>query len=114
VIFADEISKVDPREDGWDTEAFSDLAMGQLKELGQWLVHPDASAEKDLEAVADVRFSASALRAEPLDEVFNDGVIQVFRTAAASEEQARPNTEALQELPNDSPGDWRPAVGGHQ
>ena len=29
-----------PAADGWDTEVFAGAALGQLKELGEWIKHP--------------------------------------------------------------------------
>ncbi|MXW01253.1 MAG: VCBS repeat-containing protein [Holophagales bacterium] len=55
---------VDPRADGWDTEALSEQAEAQLKSVAAWLADvaadgPDALASGDVASVVDQAFESS-------------------------------------------------------
>lgn len=58
---AEELAQVDPPEEAWASEAFTESISRSLKKgIAQWLVEPSAESEKALEKslVADIEFSS--------------------------------------------------------
>ncbi|MBI4600792.1 MAG: VCBS repeat-containing protein [Planctomycetes bacterium] len=76
-----ELDRLDPASDGWDTEAFSERAAAQLKELGKLISHQDAPATGQLEGLLDETFTSSPLRPSGLKTVRSDPTWVVLRTA---------------------------------
>ena len=77
---ADAYRRMDPSEDGWQSEAFSEAATAQLGKLGHLL----EDGKVDAEAMADLatgQFSTGGLRPDQLQTVFDDGVLTVSRSA---------------------------------
>jgi hypothetical protein len=70
---------LDPSRDGWDSEAFAELALAQLKELGQLIEHPNLIEFARFERLASARFASGSLRPAHLDQVFADRGTTVWR-----------------------------------
>ncbi len=70
---------LDPSRDGWESEAFADLALAQLKELGELIEHPDLIESGRLERLASARFGSSTLRPADLREEFAERGTRVWR-----------------------------------
>ncbi len=90
-IVADEIAKVDPGVDGWQTEEFSDAAMAQLKLLGKLLSHPDSSNGESQIALADEKFASSPLRPGDLQTAFEDSLLMVMRPGSKVPQSSTPS-----------------------
>ena len=78
----DEARRVDPRLDGWDTEAFHEAALTQLKRLGKWLEEPAASFPASI--LAD-DFKSSLLVPETTQEAMKDALFVVRRMSSEEE-----------------------------
>ena len=74
-----ELDHVDPHLDGWESEAFSQQASDQLKQLGRALQALAASQVPDLGKLLHLEFSCSSLRPEQLTEVYRDRLVSVSR-----------------------------------
>ena len=70
---------LDPSNDGWDTEVFSEAANKQLKRLGKLMVSGHLPTTGDLSTLLSEDFSCSALRPADLQQVFADGSLTVLR-----------------------------------
>ncbi len=77
-----ELDRVDPQHDGWQTEAFSEVAAVQLKALGQLISRRPQSLASDLARLVDGDFRSSPLRPGPLKKVYSDQSLTVWRTGA--------------------------------
>lgn len=73
------LKKFDPTEDGWDTEILSNLANRQLEKLAELIGHPETMASEHLSELVTDDFSCQSLRPEPLDQVFQDGIMSIQR-----------------------------------
>ena len=80
---ADAYRRMDPTEDGWQSEAFSEAATAQLGKLGHLLEDAKDDAEATA-ALATDQFSTGGLRPNQLQTVFDDGVLTVSRSAEAN------------------------------
>lgn len=79
-----EMKNLDPRLEGWDTEAFNSAAGAQISALGKLLHDP---AHVDTAALAPLLasdFSCGPLRPEELTQVFASGVLRVLRGTPGS------------------------------
>ena len=73
--------QLDPRNDGWETEAFSSQASQQLKHLGELLTSDEPITEERLSDVVDARvLVCSRLIPESLVTVYSDASVAVRRT----------------------------------
>ena len=68
-----------PAKDGWNSEALSDAAGGQLKHLKQLLQRPAHLSEEYVAALATDDFACSALRPSDLEVVWRDKDLAVSR-----------------------------------
>lgn len=95
--------RVDPREDGWDTEVLSEAVGERLKVLVELIEQPQeadaAEVEKLLEQLVTNEFSADPLRPLPLEPVFTDASIVVLRPSAPDAAQDAPGTGQGREPP---------------
>ena len=92
----DETSRVDPKRDGWDSEAFNEQALKQLKQIGVWLEAQETDFPSDVFA-SD--FLATTLSPE-CQVVLSDDDFKVDRFASSdtSLELARTAEEFKTEL----------------
>ena len=79
---------LDPRLDGWDSEAISEVVDFQLKQVGKLLGYPATLDPAKLEMLCDADFSCEPLRPQDLQEVYRDDSILVRRSAKAGEDVA--------------------------
>ena len=85
---ADAWSRIDPKKDGWDSEALSAAVGAKLKKLAVIMKNPAAISNTDIEDLADKDFKAGSLRALRLETIYRDSAFAVYRG-----------------IPEDSPGD---------
>ena len=94
--------KVNPAEDGWESEVFSSAAEKQLKDLSKLLEHPAEINIQRLSQLATPEFSCDSLLPKGLVEVFQDSSLTVFRPAgttdSASEHAKDPGYQGLSGL----------------
>ena len=78
-----EIDRVDPQDDGWDTEAFSERALTQLKALGKLISQQPRiePAMADFVNLLAGDFACGPLRPPQLSKVFADRCLAVWRSA---------------------------------
>ena len=76
------LTKDDPNQDGWDTEAFSRAAEKQLKELARILSHPEKLEVAQVEGLLREEFACDSLVPKKARTVFRDHAIEVFRAQA--------------------------------
>ncbi len=69
----------DPSQDGWSSEAFSEAAAKQLKQIGKLLEHPERLSSTDYGQLATPQFRCSPLIPPELVSVFKDSNIEVQR-----------------------------------
>ena len=86
----------DPSKDGWETEAFNELANRQLKSLGKLLTHPEQLAAADLTKLVTSQFSCQALRPQSVEQVFQDHLFSVERAHLDLESVERQSTGTYQ------------------
>ena len=96
---------LDPRGDGWDTEAFAESAAAQLQQVSNALATAGSISQQDLKPILAVDFACGPLKPLQLEDVFSDGALVVRRSAEPkTPEPARPYgssvglAEALQSL----------------
>ena len=90
-----QVEKIDPRLDGWDTEAFGDRVSRQLKRLKKYLESiADAQAQEVTDLLA-ADFRCRPLRPVNLQVVFQDGPITVRRSNAPEGDDDRPAAAEL-------------------
>ena len=80
---AENSRRLDPGTTGWETEVFSQRAEAQLSLLADWLKRPDGRDLRTLRPLLAEDFVAGRLVPETLTTLFDDGVLQVRRSAAA-------------------------------
>ena len=88
---------LDPRLDGWDSEAISEVVDFQLKQIGKLLGYPSTLDPAKLEMLCDAEFSCGPLRPQDLQEVYRDESILVRRSAKAGEAAAYHSPAGLAE-----------------
>jgi hypothetical protein len=69
----------DPEREGWETEAISEVASGQLKELGHLLELGVMPSDEQLSRVLDNRFQGPVLLPDTMVTVFEDSTTEVRR-----------------------------------
>ena len=100
----DSSTPLDPRADGWDSEAFGEEAQQQVKQLVKYLMHPEEIQPQRLAPLVSDHFSCGPLHPDNATTLFAEGAIVVTRSTP-SDEQAEPPfigatglAEALQRL----------------
>ena len=81
---AQEYQKVDPVEDGWETETFHDAANAQLKHLSKLIAHPEDLSATQLSDLVTEDCTSGPLRPSNLQEVFADSSLVILRPANSS------------------------------
>lgn len=76
---ADSYRRIDPAEDGWRTEAFSEAASGQLARLAHLLENTNEVSADGIESLASAGFHGKSLRPTEMVTVFDDRVLAVSR-----------------------------------
>lgn len=104
-LLADEIARVDPTVDGWDTEAFYDIINPELKALGKLLAHPEQMDDEHLSAMVHADFAATSLVPETLDPAFVEGDTRILRGGPFGQPAARSSAATLRGLAG-----WRQAM----
>ena len=77
------LRRMDPGTTGWETEVFSEQAERQLSLLAEWLTQREGRVGETLALLLADEFVADRLVPEELQMAFDDGVIQVRRSAPA-------------------------------
>lgn len=75
------VELMDPRNDGWDTEAIAELANRQLKKVSGYFKHPGEEDAKKLATVAASDFSSGPLWPAELTSVYHTDAFDVQRAA---------------------------------
>ncbi|MDC0934781.1 VCBS repeat-containing protein [Pirellulales bacterium] len=70
---------VDPRDEGWDSEALSEQVTAQLSALGHLLTDDQKSPSVDVSQLAAADFTCGPLRPSDLETVYQGGAIEVSR-----------------------------------
>jgi hypothetical protein len=78
---ADEFTKIDPQEEGWESEAFNEKAGAQMKEVAKLLVPPEDIHVADLELLIAADFTSGPLRSDDLSSVFDGPSMTVLRAS---------------------------------
>jgi hypothetical protein len=78
--FKRDLDRLDPRADGWDSEAFSDQALAQLHTLGTIIADRHHGREGELGELVSDTFQSSSLRPAPLVTVYEDALLRVRRS----------------------------------
>ncbi len=81
---ADSYRRIDPAEDGWRSEVFSEAAGRQLKKLAKLLEHPAQLDTQRLSELTAADYSSAGLRPRNLVAVFDDGTFRVSRPVDGS------------------------------
>ncbi|MCH8922791.1 MAG: VCBS repeat-containing protein, partial [Planctomycetes bacterium] len=83
--FSAEKHRLDPRNDGWESEVFAEQALAQLKLLGKLLADPATVRPENLASVAVEDVLCSELRPDNLSTVFDDQPLTVRTSSAAGQ-----------------------------
>lgn len=70
---------LDPAQDGWESEVFSERAGARLGELALVLAAPGLAKPESLEPFLDLAFRCSDLRPDLLKEIYSEGGVHVTR-----------------------------------
>ncbi len=76
---ADAWSRIDPKEDGWDSEALSEAVGGKLKKLAGMIKDSLVTGYSSLEELVDADYTASPLRAQHLKTIHLGTTFAVYR-----------------------------------
>jgi hypothetical protein len=71
-----------PEHDGWQTEAFAEAALAQLKQLASAAGADNSPRAAVVQKLTAEYFHGHPLRPEPLDEVFHDAIATIRRPRA--------------------------------
>ena len=71
---------LDPRKDGWDTEAFAERAVSQLHHLAEVLQQAKPTSETALQQILADDFVCNRLKPDDLEAVFRDEALVVRRS----------------------------------
>jgi hypothetical protein len=77
--FEKQTAELDPRADGWDSEAFSELAVGVLDQLAKILTDVKPPTSDQLRQLVADRFSCTSLQSESPERLFTDETLRVDR-----------------------------------
>ncbi|MBI2926270.1 MAG: VCBS repeat-containing protein [Verrucomicrobia bacterium] len=84
-----QVARLDPAVDGWESEVFHDAVQPTLKTLAKFVGHPDEGALGELKALTTDDFTCQILRPAELKWVFSDGALTVWRADAAAAKPER-------------------------
>ena len=71
--------KIDPKEDGWDSEVLNELATKKLKELASMMIGKSSIQESDLKGVGANDYKGTLLRSDVLREIYKNDEFIVKR-----------------------------------
>ncbi len=98
---AEEYAALDPKQDGWQSEAWHDILKKRFAKLAYWIEHPKKRSPTQLELVADASIVCDRLRPSQEQLVYHDDVFSVWRQADRNSAQqsgqtgaTRPNTNS--------------------
>ncbi len=94
-LLADEIARVDPTVDGWDTEAFYDLINPELKTLAKLLAHPEQMDDAHLSTIVNSDFAAITIVPQQLEPPFVAGDTTILRGGPVGQPAARSASPTL-------------------
>lgn len=81
----DEFANIDPGENGWESESFSEAVSVEMKSIAKLLVHPEGLAAKELEARLADGFISGPLRFTNLESMNEGGSMHISRSASGNE-----------------------------
>ena len=81
----DEFANIDPGENGWESESFSEAVSIEMKSIAKLLVHPEGLAAKELEARLADDFISGPLRFTNLESMNEGGSMSISRLASGNE-----------------------------
>jgi len=81
----DEFANIDPGENGWESESFSEAVSIEMKSIAKLLVHPEGLAAKELEACLADDFISGPLRFTNLESMNEGGSMSISRLASGNE-----------------------------
>ena len=81
---------LDPRNDGWDSEAFAEIAKARLESIVRSLAPSSSEEAGSLTKSVDGEFSCGPLRPTTLETVVRDDTIEVLRPASSGEASPTP------------------------
>ncbi len=84
--FKQDLDREDPTADGWNTEAFSESAMSQLKALAHLIESQATVAENQMAGFVSDGFECGPLRPSDLKTVFDDSPLEVRRFDSTASE----------------------------
>ncbi len=87
----DDSALLDPRQDGWDSEAWADVAKKQLSKLCQPLINQTQFQEDAIRQITTDDYSGGRLRPAALDTVFQDESIDVLRATPTASSEGTPH-----------------------
>ena len=64
--------RIDPKEDGWDSEVLNEVATKKLKALSEIILSKTLIKEKDLEEIESDEYKGSKLRPKLLNEIYKN------------------------------------------
>ena len=64
--------RIDPKEDGWDSEVLNEVAAKKLKALSEIILSKTLIKEKDLEEIESDEYKGSKLRPKLLNEIYKN------------------------------------------
>ena len=76
---ADAWSRIDPKKDGWDSEALSAAIGLKLKKLAVLMENSAKMVNADIEELVAVECKAGSLRPSRLETIYRDGAFAVYR-----------------------------------
>ncbi|MEC7862293.1 MAG: VCBS repeat-containing protein [Verrucomicrobiota bacterium] len=81
----DEFANIDPEENGWESESFSEAVSIEMKSIAKLLVHPEGIAAKELETRLADDFISGPLRFTNLESMNEGGSMSISRLASGNE-----------------------------
>ncbi len=97
--------RIDPKEDGWDSEVLNEVATKKLKALSEIILSKTLIKEKDLEEIESDEYKGSKLRPKLLNEIYKNEEFVVKRGLPdnSSRLSLRETINELLSLFNDGP-----------
>ena len=95
---SEEIANVDPNEEGWESEAFTEFVNARMKEMGKLLLHPEYIDHKKLSAWVVDNGSIGKLRLEKLNTAMKSAAVIIARSPGSKEAAGTGANGLAQEL----------------
>ena len=90
------IELMDPRNDGWTTEAVAEQVTDQLKKVSNYLKHPTDTGNHDLRSIAADNFSSRSLWPTDMVSVFQNGTFEVRQPVKQTDLNGKAGTPTYQ------------------